>query len=759
MDETELKIGLTKYVAHLQQVARVFNSVAATEGLPVAMHPESAIEAVRDKNVGLARISSFWQRLDDTGIVHDAQLETAVRCVFKLWNEDTRCGHVVGAMQSGKTTTSLALQWAGPILYQLTGQRAYPFYIIGNQRNHQDQTMIELDRFLTYYGNIEIRTTNGSSKANDAMFVRSPSLVTYREHVLRDAKKYLVVPHLEDNVHRRVGGEQSLGKIVQLCSEAKSQGLRPLMLIDEPQFGASDRLIKDEDGETRRPCMLAQIFRSIEKALESSPDDHWFVGLSATPFEMNDVEAFWEVRQSLTEAYSGFNFFNGEPIAPGVAITPPTTFSLTAYASSLNVPFLASVSLAAYDKPKTFATHADRIGFGGDHAAYQNEVAQALRETIYAAIETYRDDSDWPVGLCIRAFNDNKKTQALVERLNLDPARIEILPYFGTDTSGVSVKRAVAARNRPDLPYLILVTNRARMADAFPGQVRFFMDLAQKASDLNALLQGLLGRACGYGKRSSVILSDANAGIVDAYVATNGGYVHKTSRHTVTVGGYRRGAPTAMLRVRDDMTDDVVKKYFERVNTELVSKIPAGPKMQVERMKGNEPRRSAILQIAQELSLFDHIEQPAVRAELYPNLPSGFQVLRPGEVRRERGEELGYSLDTAGNCRFTYRHVSRLSAAKGGGAGRAKGKKDKESHLEPTIYVEKMGDDGLAIPASDKTKPGSWRAFMVTFPLKNSVRELRQATVALPVAHSPYDHYMNDGERAQRDGDAAHSDA
>jgi hypothetical protein len=199
------------------------------------------------------------------------------------------------------------------------------------------------------------------------------------------------------------------------------------------------------------------------------------------------------------------------------------------------------------------------------------------------------------------------------------------------------------------------------------------------------------------------------------------------------------------------MGDDIVDRYFERLNRELVASIPASAKLKVERAKGGKPRRGPVLRIADELKLFDHIEAPAVRVQLYPTLPGGFQVMRPTDMRRERGEVLGYSLEPQGNCRFTYRHTNRDASAKGGGAGRAKGKKDLEPHLEPTIYVEKVDALGNAIPDSDDKTVGSWRAFMVTFPLKEGVREVKAAEIALPVQHSVYDHYLNDEERGLRD--------
>lgn len=758
-----LKRGMDAYERHLRAIAQTFNDHAAEKGLALKMEPGPAIAAVRS-GVGIARVAPYWEmRVDDTGVVHESQLKTAIDCIVELLRDEKRCGHVVGAMQSGKTTTSLALQWAAPALYLLKGLRAYPFYIIGNQTNHQDQTTTELNRFLSFYGDVELRPLAGAAVAtnDDALFARSPTLLTYREHVLRDAMEYVhQIPLLEDIVHRRVGGRTGLSRIADLCARAAEKGFRPLMIIDEPQFGASDRIVEGDAGPERRKCVLEQIFERIEKDLGATRDDHWFVGLSATPFELNDLSRIWEVRQYLTDAYSGFNFFNGREISPGVSITPPLSMGLADLASVVGVPFLAQLSMAAYDgKDAAFARHAKRVGFEGDQVAYQEESRKALRAVIMAQLDTYRREGTTPVGLCIRAFNDNAKTEGLIARLELDADRVEVVRYYGAEAGNVSVKRAIAKRKRPELPYVVFVTNRARMADAFPTEVRFFMDLAQKASDLNALLQGLLGRACGYNKRSTVVLSDANAQIVEAYVATNGGYVSRTSRHSVAVGGFRRGAPTGVLKLRVEMQDAVVQEFFDRLNRDVVeANIEPGPKLRVPRAKGvGGYRTGPILLIAEQIGLFDHIEQPSVRTGLFPHIPTGFHVARRTEAIRhshKAGVTLSYGLDGAGNCRFTFRRASRDGAAKGGAPGRAKGKKDVGQHMEPTVYVEKF-DPATDRIIDDDTTPGRWRAFMVTFPLRDPVREVKAADVAYPVPHSPYNDWATPEEQATRDAGTA----
>lgn len=762
MESNEIETALSEYEAHLSKTAEVFNTWSEQSGLPIIMDTQKAIDAVK-MGVGLAEVAHYWAMHDEFGVVHETQTKTAVECIVKLWKDPKQCGHVVGAMQSGKTTTSLALQWTGPILYLLTGRRVHPFYIIGSQTGHEDQTTTELERFFTYYGNIEFKMTANAVGYADvaAMFGRSPSLTTYRRNVLAGMlKDVLDVPRLEELIHRRVGGEQSLSKIVDLSQRATEKGYSPLMIIDEPQFGASDPVAETSaDGQVERKCVLAQIFDRIEQALGSTSGDHWFVGLSATPFELNDLARVWEVRQYLTPDYSGFNYFNGKPISEGVDIKPPTTMSLSAFAASINVPSLANVVMSAYDKnkPSAFLQHARKIRYKKSQAEYRQETEDALRKTVYALLDSYKDESDEPAGLCIRALNDNAKTSALISALALDPKRVEVIEYYGADMTRTSVKRAVAHRQYPTLPYIIFVTNRARMADAFPTQVRFFMDFGIKASDLNSLLQGLLGRACGYNKKSTVVLSDASAAIVDAYVATKGKYVHRTSRHSVAVGGYRRGAPTGMLKLHADQNDTVVKEYFRLVNKEVVEpNIPDSTTLKTRRGRGGF-RKGPVLLIAERLGLFDHIEEPAVRAAIFANIPGGFQVARRADTvyhSRERDVPLNYSVDEDGNCRYTFRWQRE---AQGGAAGRAKGQRDTGQHMEPTIYVEKYdsttGDviDDKNMPEAEQ-KMGRWRAFMVTFPLVDPVREIRPATIALPIARSPYSKLMTVEEKMLRDG-------
>lgn len=765
MTQEEFQQAKDGYIAHLQLITTAFNDWADAKGLKIHMNADKMIDAVVNNHGVPTKIVRFHSRVDDTGIIHVTQLKTVIDCFIKLLNSPLNCGHVLGAMQSGKTTTSLALQWAGPALYLLTGTRTYPFYLISSQTNHEDQTTSELEAFLRYYGDIEIVSTENPSPDLDAVFISHPTLSTYRDHILSDVSDVFNVPHLGDEIYRRVGGDVGIRRVAERCLWATGLGYRPLMIIDEPQYGASDRMVNGEAGLERFPCVLAQIFNRIEQFLGTERRDHWFVGLSATPFELNDLSRVWEVKQYLSLPYSGYNFFNGEEISPDVTIIPPVTIGQTRFANQIGVPFLAQVSTAAYyATASAYDRFARKIGYAGSQLDYRQEVVETLRVTIYNVINSYAE-SEHPVGLCIRAFNNNNRTLEFINNLRLDQSRIEVLNYYGNDATGASIKRIISQRHSKQLPYLIFVTSRARMADAFPVDVRFFMDFSQKASDLNALLQGLLGRACGYGKRSTVVLSDQNIGIIDAYVATTGGYVHRTSRHTVTVGGFRRGAPTSMIKLNRDMDDVIVRLFFEQMD-ELVGSILSEGKTSIKglpRSKSAGFRTGPILSSATALGLFDHIEQPVNRAKLFPQIPTGFKIARSHDqvkhTRRE-GVFLKYAFDPEGDNRYTFRWSSREDGAQGGAQGRARGQHDAaglDTHMEPTIYVEKFNAATGEI-IYDRHKPvqlpGKWRAFMVTFPLVDPVREINTATIALPNETCVYDSQMTEEERELRNSAA-----
>jgi hypothetical protein len=218
-----------------------------------------------------------------------------------------------------------------------------------------------------------------------------------------------------------------------------------------------------------------------------------------------------------------------------------------------------------------------------------------------------------------------------------------------------------------------------------------------------------------------------------------------------------------MIKLRAEMEDPKVQEFFRQIDDQIVGNLLNGkPKLSVPRTKkgtGGEAkfRTGPILNIADKLSLFDHIELPQNREALFPQIPTGFNVARAGDEvvhTRSAGGKLKYQLDDDGNCRFTFRWSKREAAAQGGAAGRARGKRDalgEHQYMEPTIYVEKYDPEtGLIMPDKNDDRNGNWRAFMVTFPLREPIREIESARIALPTELCAYDYQMTEEERTAR---------
>src|ERR1700730_9159386 len=96
----DIKARVSEYTDHLSDIERVFNDHARELGLGVVLDASGAIAAVNGRT-GSARVMRFCERVDDSGVMHDSQLMTALNCVGELLTSPRTNGLVLGAMQSG----------------------------------------------------------------------------------------------------------------------------------------------------------------------------------------------------------------------------------------------------------------------------------------------------------------------------------------------------------------------------------------------------------------------------------------------------------------------------------------------------------------------------------------------------------------------------------------------------------------------------------------------------------------------------------
>src|SRR5580704_12529564 len=155
--ENELNSTVDDFIAHLREITSAFNEYAGIKGLPVVMNPLKAIENLKS-GINLHRVFAFWSNSE--GGMGVAFVKTALDCFYELCTKKIICGHIIGSPEEVRMATSLALQWAGPIFYQLTGKRIIPLYLIDDRKSSLDQLKREENRFLNFYGDIELELTD-----------------------------------------------------------------------------------------------------------------------------------------------------------------------------------------------------------------------------------------------------------------------------------------------------------------------------------------------------------------------------------------------------------------------------------------------------------------------------------------------------------------------------------------------------------------------------------------------------------------------
>jgi hypothetical protein len=215
----------------------------------------------------------------------------------------------------------------------------------------------------------------------------SPSLDNYREVVLQGDRHFHDIYKpvtLDDLIHKRVRG-QAIRKLAQSCQKMVRAGFTPLMVIDEPQFGASDRIIRIGGNSTVVDCLLSQIEKEIRSTIGTDADRVKAIGLSATPFELHALQRVFTVFQRLGPTYRGFNDFGGRPIDPSVRIQPPDTLSMSDAATQFKIPFLPNVNPTAYSRHRSFLSWARKIGYVGDWQQYKQDCVDAIRKLVHWA--------------------------------------------------------------------------------------------------------------------------------------------------------------------------------------------------------------------------------------------------------------------------------------------------------------------------------------------------------------------------------------
>lgn len=779
--------------------------------IPFRVNADAMIDRMRP-----AEIQYRAELLRKGGVgLHENQIRTLVAILIESSLELTKPGVVIGPMQSGKTGLSLAVAlFMAPLMYQLAGVKFCPLFLSTHLDVHAEQTRQEFEAVLSLYGDLEIEVAGGritpsdyynlvnvmedhygdhasgfaTEDGIDPVYEADASPRSYRNVIMRD-KLTQSADDIQIVYNRRNGAE--VAKLRKRMADLQADGFSLLLLIDEPQYGASGELtpLYQPNGEAKtdkfgrqkfKGVVIKQIMNDILDDLLSEEGKNMAIMVSATPFDTAEMAGTWTVRSYLSPNYIGYNCWAGSKIDETVWLRTPTLRSFSDVATACandDINGLRNL-LGAGKKSADFKRGAKALHDALDFlTANREDVADDVRFERPDLSGRLDDMLAGAFGCCIRFVSNNSKTDTIIRETRLEE-RFQVFRYYGGVLVDEDRRQTLTAqevldrkwdRNDPRPP-LFVVTNLARMGDNFPRMIEHFVDLAQTAGDMNALLQGLNGRACGESKfLSQVMLSDDSVQRLRDYVSTLGLAVHKGSSHSLVVGGsVSRGRGHKMIRVTTlGNTDPLVARFFQLLNERIVwqrfsddagnrtvqTKLPAQPAPFYDiNSILNEVRDDQGRDLIEYLSdpyvqqrVFPHMEYMDIANPLVPT--TRVKLLRKDRETGERVPKMmGYDHHNGKTkLSFRTRPTDKVDAGHYGLTDREQRDRDTSQQTDRAVsstgleiqvnVLKRKSLRANAAEVMDPMAPGFPEAYMVTFPLTKEARpktvvEGRPTTIA-----------------------------
>ena len=574
---------------HLDDVSRQLTRGLKSLGIVIERDPQMNYEKEIDKNENLVRfLKARAKGKTVSGMLFPNQIETLCDIFSRLSEEPGQCILCIGAMMCGKTGTAGGTQLAGPIFYLLRGTKYYPVHLLPVRRGHEQQTHHSLAMFQALYQDLRIRVRSVSGKVVSLRQYRagahavhnlpyvyedgSIDLARYKAKIIREA--------LTDHVREIEKGGRSVGDIFgntyarrsrkkvspvqKLCLAAKEDGFTVVLVIDEPHWGSKKEGIQH------------RMLRNMEREVRDIDDHHTIIAFDATPFQIANAQ-FAVVPHRLTADYCGPNCWAGAPLDPAVKTKDLLLLTFQDFAAQHGIPNFAMIHRGAYSTARAYKSfiatwnkqHHTEINWS--YSEYRQVVEDTLHRAIHRLI--LRPTDGRTRGICIRIMKRNDDTKDLIKRLNLSD-KIKVIEYMA-NSAQVSVEDAIADA-APTEPYVVFVTGAARMADFFPQHCTHFFDWTETVSNQIALMQGMFGRACGYGEPRWVVMNQRSITYIRHYVETDGQYTMKPGPQCSTPVG-RRGAPNINIRIGvDKCTDPIIAKIWREITDRIISLIPVG---------------------------------------------------------------------------------------------------------------------------------------------------------------------------------------
>lgn len=440
------------------------------------------------------------------GRLFQSQIETVLDIANRCLSYDSHSlsgkrsmGILYGAMQGGKSYTAAACRNLATMLHLKTGLRHQVIILVPNSKSLQEQMVSDLRSFNSFYRGVEFSSSGSTISLNEDKV---------QTDILLDGEI-----DYDCMVYRRTMQDSDFEKMLISLYQAR---VVPIIFVDECHWGESIDSSMD---------VLLNLIVEIEKK-HAKPENMGrtvIINSSATPFTHDAVKRsndefarqaaeerlasaknfeIWTVNHRLGPNYLGPNFFNGRPLDDRYESLRPELIRFSEVRRRFGIDF-DHMDQARYKK--------------NDSDIYRDEFESTVVKLIHAVLK------ERPGGITIRLPKNESVDSFIARNGSKIKKDIALLPRIA-ENSSVTVEEFIKEKSQGKENYVLFVTGTARMGDRFPGSCRTFVEFS-KSENVQAISQGLYGRACGYNKETPLLLfPDSSAKFFNGYLATDGSH-------------------------------------------------------------------------------------------------------------------------------------------------------------------------------------------------------------------------------------------
>lgn len=510
------------------------------------------------------------------GLFADSQFEiheTTIRTVI-----DVLCGSIsskrwaaiVGALQSGKSEVLALLACIEPLVRTLVyGKKHIPIINLTRHNDLFEQIQLSVGNMFSAMSRFTL--SNVEETISEAFILTMEGLASGIKNLsdtIVKNNRTVEFDSPEDFFSKNTKGQSGVGWGRKILDIVKSHEGRCVAMFycDECHWG------NNVDG------VKGKAYKS-----EWRNGNELFIvrNLSATPFEQMIYQPFYHW---IGPGYHGLPYFNGVacPTIPGYVKSLPVLGSYKTFAKPMiyGLVYTAIPNYNSYLKNVLGLRNGDyrravqRQTFNYEWSNYRAYFVEQIANIIAHGIRQGH------TGQIIRLARENSLANEIVSELKRRLKNVEFVMYMTNQTRSLNIE--------PNGNTVIVVTGSARMGCRVPHWVTLGLDLTHSSSTATAELQGLFGRLNGYGKKSTILLSDSGLESLKYYYRSCGRVSKPVPRATV---GEVRGRPRIYVYVIREWVEYAhrFRQDIDKQDTGEMLKILDSFDKELRSQKGNNP--------------------------------------------------------------------------------------------------------------------------------------------------------------------------